>query len=214
MDSASLRILDANANRAREALRVMEDYARFALNNEQFATELKHLRHGLAAALKNHLADAILHRDVSGDFGVEIKTESEGHRSNLNDVVIAAGKRLTEALRVIEEILKTADNSAATNVEKLRYTSYTLEQKISHTFRPNLFDHVRLYVLITESICKRPWLAAATEAIAGGADCLQLREKSLEAAELLNRAKQLVHLCRQHNVLCIINDRPDIALAS
>ncbi len=27
----SLRILDANFNRAREALRVMEDYARFAL---------------------------------------------------------------------------------------------------------------------------------------------------------------------------------------
>jgi thiamine-phosphate pyrophosphorylase len=57
-------------------------------------------------------------------------------------------------------------------------------------------------------------LQAAAEAIAGGADCVQLREKSLEGGELLKRAKQLVKLCRQNNVLCIINDRPDIAVAS
>jgi len=52
------------------------------------------------------------------------------------------------------------------------------------------------------------------EAIAGGADALQLREKNLDSAEFLTRARQLTQLCRQNNILCIINDRPDIALAA
>jgi thiamine-phosphate diphosphorylase len=73
---------------------------------------------------------------------------------------------------------------------------------------------VKLYVLITESACKRPWFETAQLAIEGGADCLQLREKNLEGAEFLKRARMLTDLCGQHNVLCIINDRPDIALLS
>jgi thiamine-phosphate pyrophosphorylase len=76
------------------------------------------------------------------------------------------------------------------------------------------FDHVRLYVLITQSICKTHWLEAAEQAILGGADCLQLREKELEGGEFLRRARQFVALCRKHNIISIINDRPDIALLS
>jgi thiamine-phosphate pyrophosphorylase len=67
-------------------------------------------------------------------------------------------------------------------------------------------------VLITESACKVPWLKVAEEALLGGADCLQLREKNLESGELLNRAQQLVKLCHEHSALCIINDRADIAV--
>src|SRR5688572_18768258 len=113
MDTRSLRILDANANRAREALRVMEDYARFALNHQGLSEELKQLRHGLAEVLREYLTEAILHRDVAGDVGTDIKTPAEARRETLNDVVIAAGKRLGEALRVIEEVLKTVNPSAA-----------------------------------------------------------------------------------------------------
>ena len=71
-----------------------------------------------------------------------------------------------------------------------------------------------MYVLITESVCKRPWIEAAKLAIEGGADCLQLREKNLESGEFLRRAKQFVELCHAHNVISIINDRPDIAIMS
>ena len=48
MDRASLRILDANFNRAREALRVVEDYARFVLNDAAACGAIKQLRHELA----------------------------------------------------------------------------------------------------------------------------------------------------------------------
>ncbi len=71
---------------------------------------------------------------------------------------------------------------------------------------------VRLYVLITESLCKRPWQEAARLAIEGGADCLQLREKNLSSRELLWRARELVSICREGGAVSIINDRPDIAI--
>ena len=216
MNGAVLRILDANANRAREALRVLEDYARFALDDDALCGALKQLRHDFASVTASFVAEAILHRDTPGDVGTEVKTSSEFSREEASDVVTAAGKRLGEALRTIEEYLKTTDPSRAAQVESLRYRFYDIERQIALTLRPAAcgFARVRLYVLITEAICKRPWLQVATAAIEGGADCLQLREKNLESGELLNRAIQLVELCREHNILSIINDRPDIAILS
>ena len=48
---ALLRILDAAANRAREGLRVIEDWVRFALDDAHLTECLKQIRHDLAAAL-------------------------------------------------------------------------------------------------------------------------------------------------------------------
>jgi thiamine-phosphate pyrophosphorylase len=217
VNSATLRILDANANRAREALRVIEDYARFSLDDRGLCEALKHLRHDFASATAAITADALLHRDTPADVGTGAKTQPELRRDDLNHVVTAAGKRLGEALRTIEEYLKTVDPVRASQVESIRYRFYDLEQRIALTLRPlacAFASKVRLYVLTTESSCKRDWLEVAAQAIAGGADCLQLREKSLESGELLTRAHKLVTLCKQHNVLSIINDRPDIALMS
>lgn len=213
MNPAILRILDANANRAREGLRVVEDYARFYLNDDGLCSELKQLRHDFTTAIAPWIESAILHRDTPGDVGTTTKTTAEFQRQDLAAVVIAAGKRLGEALRTIEEYLKTISPTHAAAIESLRYRFYDLELRISRTLRPIArFASVQLYVLITESICKRPWLEVAQAAIAGGADCLQLREKDLESGELFRRAKTLTALCKEHHVLCIINDRPDIAL--
>ena len=210
-----LRIVDANANRAREALRVLEDYARFALNHDGLQLELKALRHDLAIATRAVLGEAILHRDTPGDVGTGHKLDTETTREDFASVVVAAGKRLGEALRVLEEALKTHSRKDASRIEGIRYRFYDVEQQISRTLgRGERFANVRLYVLITQSMCRRHWLETAEEAILGGADCIQLREKDLESGELLQRARQLVELCRRHNVLCIINDRPDIAVLS
>jgi thiamine-phosphate pyrophosphorylase len=216
MNPQILRILDANANRAREALRVIEDYARFVLNDDQISGTLKQLRHDFAAAIAGFSADAILHRNTPGDVGVSTKTATELKREDIAHVVTAAGKRLGEALRTIEEYAKTFDVPTAATIESLRYRFYDIEQKISRMLLPAAcgLAHLRLYVLITESCCKRPWLESAEHAILGGADALQLREKDLPSGEFLTRARHLVNLCRQHNVICIINDRPDIAILS
>jgi thiamine-phosphate pyrophosphorylase len=156
----------------------------------------------------------MLHRDTPADVGTTIKSERELTRASLNDVITAAGKRLGEALRSLEEYAKIARPGMAAAIEQLRYRFYIIEQQIAFTLRPALFEKVRLYVLITESACKHGWLETAQAVIAGGADALQLREKELEGGEFLRRATTLASLCKQHGVLLIINDRPDIALLS
>src|SRR6185437_8311955 len=93
-----LRILDANANRAREALRVVEDYARFVLNDQPLCEALKQLRHDFSTATAGLLSEAILHRDTPGDVGTLTKTQTEQKRDDLAHVVTASGKRLGEAL--------------------------------------------------------------------------------------------------------------------
>jgi thiamine-phosphate pyrophosphorylase len=216
MNRPLLRLLDANANRAREALRVVEDYARFVLDDPDLCGVLKGIRHELITPLRDVLADAVLHRDTPGDVGTTVSTTSEVQRDDLAHVVTAAGKRLGEALRAMEEALKVVAPAHAPGVERLRYRFYAVEQDVQLTLRPSpsRFADVRLYVVVTESVCRGPWLAAAEAALLGGADCLQLREKDLEAGELLRRAIRLKELCARHGALFIVNDRPDVALAA
>jgi thiamine-phosphate pyrophosphorylase len=210
-----LRVLDANANRAREALRVLEDTARFVLNRADLSAQLKALRHDLTQTLTPLLANALVHRDTPGDVGTGIKTDSEQTRPGIDAVAIAAGKRLGEALRTIEEFLKTGDAEAAAKIERLRYRFYEIERCLITALRPvDRFASVRLYVLITQSACKIPWDQTAELAIQGGADCIQLREKDLPDSDLLSRARHLAELCHRRGVLFIVNDRPDIAVLS
>lgn len=68
-----------------------------------------------------------------------------------------------------------------------------------------------LCVLVTESLCRRPWEEVARAALEAGADCIQLREKDLTCRELLARARRLRELTGSHNASLVINDRPDIA---
>lgn len=58
-------------------------------------------------------------------------------------------------------------------------------------------------------------LAQAVEAaLDGGVTCLQLREKTASAGEILTLARTLLPLCRARKVPLLINDRVDIALAA
>jgi len=216
MSQAINRILDANGNRAREAARVLEEYARFVWEDPALSGDWKQFRHDLSAAMGvlNERA-LIASRDTPGDVGTDITTDCETQRANGADVVRAAAKRLSEALRALEEYGKTVHVEFAGRIEKLRYAGYQLEKRmLSRLANRNRFGDVRFYVLITESLCRKNWLTTAREAIEGGADCLQLREKDLESGELLDRARQLSRLCHDHDVLFIMNDRPDVAVLS
>ena len=210
-----LRLLDANLNRAREGLRVLEDYARFVRDDFALSERLKTVRHRLAAATRAIDAQAIAHRDTPGDVGTGYAINASLPRAELVDIVTAAGKRVGEALRSVEEYLKTIDPVAAREVEQIRYLHYDNEQLIARGFAPK--DHrlakMRLYVVVTEAHCAgRPWVEVARAALAGNADVIQLREKNLEGGELTKRARQLVALCREFGAISIINDLADVAL--
>lgn len=229
MPDARARIIDANANRAREALRVMEDLARFALNNAALAADLKSIRHDLRAALDAITPDAglfLASRDTPGDVGTSITADDERQRSNVADIAAASCKRLTEALRSLEECAKLpapsaadADPAPAATIKALRYRAYDAEKRLRLALGTGRARQWQLCVLITESLCTHhPWHEVAAQALDGGADCLQLREKSLPDRELLARASRLVAIARDRAppgeppASVIINDRPDIAL--
>lgn len=210
------RILDANANRAREALRVLEDYCRFVLSDAMLSRELKDLRHDLADALSmvpNGLLLAA--RDTDADVGTAITTPREQERFALRDVVTANIKRLQESLRTLEEYGKLRAADLGGKVEKLRYRTYTLERML-HLSRDRegavakLAD-ARLYVLLSAAACRASLEWTIAEAAAGGAEVIQLREKSLPDRELLERARDVRRWTRKAGVLFIVNDRPDIA---
>ncbi len=136
----------------------MEDYARFGLNDGALAKELKGMRHGLGEVLSTPpMGEAIAWRDTEEDVGTGIKMPTELRRDSMGAVVVAAGKRLSESLRVLEECGKTIDPRLGQAVEKLRYRGYVIEQTLARTVRGNLgrerFSRVRLYVLLTESLC-------------------------------------------------------------
>ncbi len=214
--TSAMRIIDANLNRGAEALRVMEEYARFALDDQLLTRAIKDARHRLRRCVAESCADELIRRrDIVGDVGRTTKTKSEGTRTDTQAVVVAACKRLTEALRAIEEYGKTIDGMFAAEVERIRYEGYDLERRLRLTPDAKArFDHVRLYVIITEALCVSDWYETAQAALQGGADCLQLREKQQPDRVLLERARRLATLCRTQGKLFIVNDRPDIAAAS
>ena len=74
------------------------------------------------------------------------------------------------------------------------------------------FYQVRLYVLLTESLCRGGIIETAEQVLAGGADCLQLREKDKSDAELLKLACELSQMCHKAGALFIMNDRVDLAV--
>jgi len=208
------RVLDANANRAREAMRVAEEAARFALERPDLAEALKTMRHDLRAALDHFDADALLRaRDTAGDVGTRLATEAEGRRAGTADVARAAMKRLTEALRAIEEYGKTLDAEVAAAAERLRYRAYDLEKRLAEASEPaGRLAAGGVCVLLTESLSARPWEEVLAAVLAGGAAAVQVREKDLPDGLLLERARAAADACHRAGALCIINDRPDVAV--
>jgi thiamine-phosphate pyrophosphorylase len=213
--SSSARILDANANRAREAMRVMEDAARFAINDQSLCGGLKEMRHELRAALDALPAGWLeANRDTPGDVGTHISTSAEMERATLLDVVIAAGKRLGESLRVMEEIAKTIDPATASHLESLRYRAYAVEALLHQRLGSGRGRQWRMCVLLTESLCRRSWREVLQAVLDGGADCIQVREKDIPGGLLVQRVREVIEVARPRGVSVIVNDRADVAIAS
>ena len=210
---AAWRAIDASANRAREGLRVVEDYVRFALDDRHLTRELKRLRHDLATLLATLPRERLFAaRDTLGDVGTQISTSAEFRREDLNSILAANFLRAIEALRSLEEFSKFVAPEAAPQFEQLRYRAYTLERAIAVTGSSlQRLQQAQLYVLIdgreSADDCER----FGRELVAAGAHVLQLRAKQLDDRELLQRARRLRHATAGTSTLLIINDRPDLA---
>jgi thiamine-phosphate pyrophosphorylase len=222
-----LRMIDANLNRSGEGLRVLEDVARFILNNAELCQRLRTLRHDLAQETKALRVGLLSQRDAENDVGrlnhippgekkLNVKTTS---LQGLLDSVTANAKRVEESLRVIEELAKLPDINSKLNpakFEQARFTLYTLERDlISRISRRDKIESISgLYVILDRQFLNgRDELDVTRQIIEGGARIIQYRDKQSKKGELLLVAHRLREFCSQAGILFIINDHLDVAMA-
>jgi thiamine-phosphate pyrophosphorylase len=212
---AALRIVDANFNRAAEALRVLEEYCRFGLDDGHLTSRWKLLRHSLAAIQTTlPTGELLASRNTVADVGTTAKTDQELSRASIRHVAQASCKRLEQALRSLEEYAKVLALPSG-EIEALRYQSYTLEKATLLTAdSQQKLAGARLYVLLDGGESAETFESKATEICRAGAHIVQLRDKKLSDRELLERARHLRRITQEIGTLFIMNDRPDLAVLS
>ncbi|TAF05617.1 MAG: thiamine phosphate synthase [Nostocales cyanobacterium] len=201
------RILDANLDRAREGLRIIEEWCRFGLNDADLAEACKHLRQEVS---KWHTAQIRAARDTPGDPGTDLTHPQEEQRSSITSLLQANFCRVQEALRVLEEYGKLHDGNMGKAFKQMRYQVYTLESTLMGYQRHQLLWRSRLY-LVTSPVDNLLETVAAS--LKGGLTLLQYREKTADDLIRLEKARKLRQLCHDYGALFIINDRVDLALA-
>ena len=209
------RILDANLDRSREALRTIEEWCRFGLEDLALCDRCKQMRQELAQWHKEEFRRA---RNTPDDPATSLSHANEVSRADVQAVLRANMARLQESLRVLEEYSKVVDPSMGAAMKTMRYQVYTLEsQLLAHDITTNIgqIRHQKLQAatlyLVTMPIDNI--VSVVESALQGGVQIVQHRQKDGEDGERFAIAQQLCELCHQYNALFVVNDRVDIAIA-
>ncbi len=207
------RILDVNLDRAREGLRVLEDWCRFAWEDANWANQCKAMRHELATW---HRTELVRDRDTPNDLGTGITHPQEAQRTDTLHLLRANCSRVAEALRSLEEFgkldmgaIQDTSPGLAAAAKQMRYQVYALESALVGQDLQARLKQARLY-LVTAPV--ENWLSQVEKALIGGVRLVQYRRKEATYRKLYQEAKALKDLCEHYQALCIINDRVDLAL--
>jgi thiamine-phosphate pyrophosphorylase len=210
-----LRPVDANLNRVSEGLRVLEDIARFVLDDGPLTQQFRALRHQLAEVAAPVSAELLSARNVATDVAAE---EPAGGQESHVSLVLANARRVQESLRVLEEFARLPEIALdGSQFGQARFAVYDLERRLlSRLLRQEKVQRLSgLYVIIDTGALKgRVPGEVAREALRGGARVIQLRDKERDRGELLSIARELKSICEQEEALFLINDHLDLALAA
>lgn len=120
------RVIDANLNRLKEGIRVVEDIVRYRDNNKELSHRLKQLRHKVK--IKETL-QLLKERDSVNDV-LRNTLKTELNRSGISAIIIANFKRAQESSRVLEELYKLHSIEYSENFKYIRYELYALEKEV------------------------------------------------------------------------------------
>ncbi len=216
-------MIDANLNRLAEALRVVEDVARFHLDSAPRAAALKELRHAAFRVVSEVGVDVAAlprSRNILLDVGRENPSPAGAGERSLTALDLAQRnfERAKEALRVIEECVRCLHPGGERAVEAIRYGVYEEERRWSFPFRrggaAELLDAARVYLVAIPEICRGDVVETVRAALDGGVDIVQLRTKGATDHSVLETARRLRELTEARGALFIVNDRPDLARLS
>jgi len=206
------QIIDANLDRAREGLRVLEDWARFGLGKEEYVEKIKNFRQILG---KNHLEVYKQSRNHIEDRCKGLTHKEQLNRKSSEQIIASNSGRVQEALRVIEEFSRAHNHKLSKIASEIRYEIYTLEIELLSLTKFKKSEEILkendLYVITDQ---KENLLEIIEEILIAGVRIIQHRFKTGTDKNHLQEAIQIKSLCKKYNSLFIINDRVDIALAS
>jgi len=213
------RAIDASANRAGEALRVVEDVVRFVLNDAQLTALAKDLRHTLATLLaQGALPQRMALRDVAGDIGIGVEPPVSLRRASPADLVAANMARATQALRSLTECAAVVAPEAAAGFERLRYRLYALEQgALAATRALDRLADISLCVLVDGRADLADFERLMATLVEAGVRMFQIRDKALGMPALAVRVERGLAIVRRHSptdpAIVVVNDRADVAAA-
>ncbi len=211
-DSRIFQIIDANLDRAREGLRVLEDWARFGLGKEDLVIRIKNFRQILG---KHHLEIYKLSRNHIEDQCKGLSHDEQNNRKNPHEIISSNSARVQEALRVVEEFSRNHNNELSKLTSDIRYEIYTLEIELLNF---NTRKEAQLIIIENNLYAITDYRVNLFEIIEkillGGVKMIQHRFKEGNDKNHLEEANKIKNLCKKYNSLFIVNDRVDIALAS
>ena len=123
-DFRIFQIIDANLDRAREGLRVLEDWARFVLGKENYVERIKNFRQILG---KNHLEVYKQSRNHIEDNCKGLTHQEQINRKTPEQIISSNSARVQEALRAIEEFSRVHNNELSKIASEIRYEIYHIE---------------------------------------------------------------------------------------
>ncbi len=125
-----LRLVDANANRALEGLRVCEEIVRFHWQSPRTFRKLRSLRHSIAEAVRQlpfEPTEFLQARNSSDDIGRNARSSS---LDSLEHLLVVNFQRVKEALRTLEECTRLLPRRHTLSFQRLRFRTYEVEREI------------------------------------------------------------------------------------
>jgi thiamine-phosphate pyrophosphorylase len=205
-----MRIIDANINRAVEGIRVIEDILRFKYDNKEFSKELREIRHRIRKFYDK--AELIQYRDVKSDIGIVTSFESSiDQKESYKEIIHANFSRVTESLRVLEEVNKIGHNySIGKEFERIRFKVYNLESKLFKKLKLDFSKEI--YGITNEKLSGIPAIEQVKLFVEKGIRIIQYREKHKPKCERLDDCLKIKkYLAPLENHIFIVND--DITIA-
>ncbi len=207
------RLLDANINRASEAARLLEDYARFCIKDRPVQARLRQFRHSMRKKLSFMDSALLANRDPVNDCGtITSHFSSIDNKSSGMQMAVGNFKRIQEAVRTIEETLKIMKlYEESKEFEKIRFDSYQIEKEYIVLIRKNIPRG--LYGIISAKPSSGAGtIEAAVQMADAGIGIIQYSADKISRGVMLSECAKIREITKERGAVFIIRDHADICL--
>jgi len=206
-----LRIIDANFNRVREGIRVIEDGIRFYFENEEIYRKIKDFRHDFSKIVVECFGFEEMRktREAEKDIG---KKFDKIKRETIKSTIEKNFQRVEEGIRTIEEYSKILKPSFSISFHNLRFKFYEIEKKVTQIISKKKLCPPLFYVILNLEDGKENF-SFYEKVINGKPDIIQLRYKGKNDKFFLSIARKLRKMIND-DIIFLINDRVDICILS